>query len=157
MELGVRRILQNTLATVIGLFIGMMANMLIIQINTQVFFPLPPGLDMNNASAFNQYLQTLPGVAFFVAMLAHLSQAFLGAVVASRLAVSKPMWCALVVGGLSLCGGIWAMALYDGPPWMYLELPLFLLLAERAAAWHLSARRQASATNSFGYPTVGLG
>lgn len=120
---------RNGLALLAGLILGSALNMALIQLNMRVFYPMPEGLDMNNPAQFNAFVASLPTTAFFVVILAHLGQAFVGGYVAARLSSSHPMRLALVVGALSLAGGIAAMMTIEGPGWMAVELPLYLVVA----------------------------
>lgn len=54
----------------------------------------------------NAYVATLPTVAFLPILVAHRGQSFVGGWVAARLAESHPMHIVLIVGVLSLVGGI---------------------------------------------------
>lgn len=58
-----------------------------------------------------------------------LAQAAGGGWVAARLAGSRPLVFAMIVGVLSLAGGVMAMSMFDSPAWMKVELPLYLVLA----------------------------
>lgn len=120
---------QNAGAVIAGLIAGFAVNMAVLSINTKWLFPAPEGLDPNNTAQYQAYLDTLPATAFVVVMLAHLGQAFVGGWVAARLGSSRPVLLAMIIGVLSLAGGIWAMQMFKGPTWMYAELPLYLLLA----------------------------
>ena len=62
-------------------------------------------------------------------MVAHLGQSFTGAWLAARLAVSHRMPLAMVVGTVALIGGGMAMFMIDGPGWLVIELPLYLVVA----------------------------
>lgn len=132
---------RNILATLFGLFVGMCVNMAIIQLNMSVLYPMPEGLDPNNTAKFNQYLQSLPALAFVVVILAHLGQSFVGALVAARLGHSHPKVLAMIIGVLSLLGGIMAMMMFAGPKWMAIELPLYLAVAWAAGTFE-EYRRQ---------------
>ena len=121
--------LRNVVAVVVGLALGMAVNLGLIQLNVQVLNPMPSGMDMNDSEQFNAYLATLPTSAFVVTMLAHLGQAFVGGWVAARLGASRPMLLAMIVGVVSLAGGIAAMMMFKGPDWMAVELPLYLVVA----------------------------
>jgi nitrate/nitrite transporter NarK len=103
--------------------------MALIMLNAEVLFPMPPGTDMNDPDQFNAYIDTLPTLAFFVVILAHLGQSFVGGWVAARLGASRPMLLAMIIGVLSLAGGIMAMMMIAGPAWMAIELPLYLVVA----------------------------
>ena len=121
--------LRNVVAVVVGLALGMAVNLGLIQLNVQVLNPMPAGMDMNDPEQFNAYLATLPTSAFVVTMLAHLGQALVGGWVAARFGASRPMLLAMIIGVLSLAGGIAAMMMFKGPDWMVVELPLYLVVA----------------------------
>ena len=59
--------------------------------------------------------------------------AFVGGLVAAWLCESHPVPLALVIGGVSLLGGVMMMRTVKGPKWMLIELPLYLVLAYVAA------------------------
>lgn len=144
--------LRNVLATIFGLFIGMCVNMALIQLNTTVFYPMPVGLDMNDPAQFNDYLESLPSPAFIVVMLAHLGQALVGGWTAARLGHSRPKLLAMIVGVFSLVGGIAAMMMFKGPPWMAVELPLYLVLAWVAGSFE--AKRRGALTTTEHAPSA---
>lgn len=121
--------LRNVAAVVLGIVAGMAVNMAIITLNSSVLFPMPEGLDMQDPEQFNAYLATLPAAAFVVTMAAHLGQSFVGALVAAKVGASHKMVLAMIIGVLSLLGGIMAMTMYEAPPWMMIELPLYLVVA----------------------------
>lgn len=96
---------------------------------------MPEGLnifDSTQVAEFNAFLATLSGnpTPFVVVLLAHLGQSFVGGWVAARLGASRPMLLAMIVGTVSLALGIMAMqSITEGPDWMVVELPLYLVVA----------------------------
>ena len=132
--------IRNILAVIGGLVAGMAVNMAIITLNTSVLYPMPEGIDQNDMVQFNAYIATLPTLAFFVVIAAHLGQSFVGGWVAARLGSSRPMLLAMIVGSLSLAGGIAAMMMIDGPTWMAIELPLYLVVAWYAGRIEIQRR-----------------
>ena len=135
--------IRNILAVVVGLAVGMAVNMALVMLNGAVLFPMPDGLDMfdpEQADAFNAYIATLPTSAFLVVLAAHLGQSFFGGWVAARMAASQPMSLAMIVGGLSLAAGIMNMMTIDGPAWMIIELPLYLVVAWLAGRMEVNRR-----------------
>jgi hypothetical protein len=90
----------------------------------------------------NAYVATLPFTTFQVVLVAHLGQSFFGGWAAARLAGSRPLPLAMIVGVLSLAGGVMNMMTIKGPTWMYIELPLYLVVAW--AAGRLELRRRAN-------------
>lgn len=121
--------MRNVLAVVLGMVVGMAANMAIIELNNRYLFPAPEGLDMADFEQVRAHVATLPVAAVLVVMAAHLSQALFGGAVAARLARSSPITMAMWVGVLSMIGGIAAFAMIGGPTWMLVELPLYLVVA----------------------------
>jgi hypothetical protein len=119
---------RNVIAVIIGIITGMALNMGILQVS-YLAYPIPEGLYINDPAQFQDYLDTLPATAFLVAMLAHLAQSFGGGWVAARLGSSRPMLLAMIVGALSLAGGVTMMTMVKGPAWMAIELPLYLVVA----------------------------
>ena len=136
--------LRNFGAVVLGLVGGMAVNMVVIHFNSTVFFPAPEGMDMNDVEAYNQYIGSLPYYAFFPVIFAHLAQSFIGAWIAARLAHSRPRALAMVIGVLSLLGGVLAMMMIDGPDWLVIELPFYLLAAWIAGSREVERRQELS-------------
>ncbi len=126
--------LWNIFAVVIGLAAGMAVNMALITLNSKVLYPLPDGVDFQDKERFQAYIDTLPAPAFLVVMAAHLGQAFVGGLVAAWLGESHQVTLAMVVGSVSLLGGVMMMRAVKGPKWMLVELPLYLVVAYAAAA-----------------------
>jgi hypothetical protein len=134
--------IRNTLATVAGLAVGSTINMALILLNAYVLFPMPEGMDMHDPEQMNAYVAGLPLPAFLVVLAAHLGQSFVGGWTAARLAGNRPLLLAMIVGVVSLAGGILNMMTIHGPTWMYIELPLYLVVAWTAGT--IEIRRRAS-------------
>lgn len=134
--------LRNIGAVILGLFVGSMVNMGIIMLNAMVLFPMPEGMDMNDAVAMQAYIDTLPQVAFIPVILAHLGQAGVGGWVAARIGKTRPMMLAMIVAGLTLLGGVLNAMSIQGPLWTYIEMPLYLAVGWAAGA--LEVRRRAA-------------
>ena len=132
---------RNIAGVVVGLFVGSVANMALIFAN-MALFPAPPDLDIMDPEAFAAYAAGLPDTAFILPMVAHLAQAFIGGWVAARIGASRPVLLALIVGVLSLVGGVLNMMNFpDAPIWMWAEMPGYLAVAW--AAGTLEQRRRA--------------
>ncbi|MFT7617523.1 MAG: hypothetical protein ACI97A_001162 [Planctomycetota bacterium] len=139
---GASVMLKNFGAVVVGLIVGMVWNMALIQLNTAVLFPMEEGTDMQNAEQFKAYMTTLPVQAFLVVLVAHIGQALIGGWVAARMAASSPAALAMIVGVLTAAGSAFTQVLFEGPTWMWIDAPLCLV-----AAWfvgRLETQRRAS-------------
>jgi len=132
--------LRNVGAVILGMIVGMAVNMALVMLNTYVLFPMPAGLEMSDAAGFNAYIATLPSSAFILVLAAHLGQSFFGGWAAARVCASHPMRIAMIVGVLSLVGGILNMMSIKGPDWLYVELPLYLIVAWLAGRIEVNRR-----------------
>lgn len=132
---------RNVLAVLAGMVTGSMANMALITLNTSVLFPLPHGLSPDDPEAFSAYMTALPMTAFAMVLLAHSAQAAVGGAVAARLAATRPVLLAMVVGVLTAFGSGVMLTLVDGPAWMAVD-PL-LNLACACGAAQLARQRRA--------------
>ncbi len=122
--------MRNVLGVIAGLIAGMAVNMALIMLNGYVLYPMPEGMDMTDPEQMNAYVATLPTMAFFVVLAAHLGQSFVGGWVAARIGSSRPLLLAMIIGAFSLAGGIVnMMSITEGPAWMLIELPLYLVVA----------------------------
>ena len=120
---------RSVLSVIVGMVAGMAVNMALITLNSSVLYPMPEGTTFEDTEAFQAYLDTLPAPAFLVVMAAHLGQALVGGWVAARLSAKAPVRQALIVGALSMAGGIQMLRTASGPVWMWVEVPLYLVLA----------------------------
>ena len=130
--------LRNVIAVIIGLFAGMALNMGILEIN-YLAYPIPEGLDINNPAQLQDYLDTLPALAFLAVMAAHLAQSFGGGWVAARLGSSRPMLLAMIVGsaltGVVLRGLTFVHGDFTLPVLLHLGLVAFPVLLHLGGAW----------------------
>ena len=129
---------RNAIAVIIGLVAGMALNMGILEINYRVW-PIPEGLDINNPAQLQDYLDTLPALAFLAVMAAHLAQSFAGGWVAARLGSSRPMLLAMIVGsaltGVVLRGLTFVHGDFTLPVLLHLGLVAFPVLLHLGGAW----------------------
>ena len=128
--------IRNIGAVVVGLLAGMAANMAILAL-AWVFYPMPEGVGFSDAEA---YMAALPMTAFLIVLAAHLSQSFVGGWVAARISPNQPMVVAMIVGTLTLVGGIVNMKSIPMPTWMMVEFPLYLVVAWAAARMEINRR-----------------
>jgi len=133
--------IRNLIAVIVGLGAGVTFNMVFVFINLE-FFPMPAGVSMDDQDSFNAWLETLPDTAFLLPVVAHLAQAFGGGWIAARLCASRPLEMAMVIGGLSMIGGILNLNQIPHPGWMWGELPFYLLLAW--VAGNIEVKRRAA-------------
>lgn len=116
---------RNIIGVVLGIVLGSIANMALVTLNL-VFFPMPAGMDMNDPAAFKAHVATLPAAAFLLPFLAHFSQVFVGALVASKIGQAAPRVLVGIVGALTVLGSVITNVRIDAPAWTWIELPLYL-------------------------------
>lgn len=131
--------LRNIAAVIAGLVVGMIVNMALIQLNT-VFFPLPEGVDMMDTAQMKEAIKSMPPTGWILVIAAHLGQAFVGGWVAARLGASRVMMLAMIVGALSLAGGIANAVMLASPTWTWIEMPLYLMVAWLAGRKEVARR-----------------
>ncbi|MAE27404.1 MAG: hypothetical protein CMJ87_00285 [Planctomycetes bacterium] len=138
-----KTMIKNIVAVLVGLAVGMGVNMALISLNAYVLFPMPGGTDMYNQEQMAAYVASLPAVAFLVVMVAHLGQSFVGGRVAARLGATRPMLLAMIVGWLTLAAGVANLISLPGPLWMWIEVPLYLVVARKAGQLEVARRAAA--------------
>ena len=138
-------IIRNIAAVVIGAIVGGSINMGIGLLNVQIF-PLPEGMSLmtiaDDPEALEAWINSLPQTAFILVLVAHLSQAFFGGYVAAFISKRNVMCVAMVVGALSLVGGLMNMAQMPAPLWLWIEMPLYLVVAWYAGKLELTRRKR---------------
>ena len=122
--------LRNILAVICGWFIGSIVNMGFVQTGYAVY-PLE-GVDPNDMEALAAVMPTLSPKYFIFPFLAHALGTLVGAFVAARVAGTKKMRCAFIVGALFLLGGIAVNYMIPGPKWFTV---LDLVVAYIPLAW----------------------
>ncbi|MDP6539629.1 MAG: hypothetical protein QF903_01700 [Planctomycetota bacterium] len=132
--------IRNILAVFVGLAAGMAVNMAIVMVNAYALFPMPEGTSMADTEAMKAYVATLPTAAFLVVIVAHLGQSFVGARVAARIGATRPMLLAMIIGSLTLVAGVINLIQLPGPIWMWIEAPLYLVVAHKAAVMEIRRR-----------------
>lgn len=135
--------LRTILGVIAGLFVGSIFNMALIMLNAYVLFPLPAGADMNVPKVMTAWIATLPTSAFLIVIVAHLGQAGLGGWLAARISSSRPIIPAMVVGTLTMLACIMNGISLPGPVWMWIEVPLCLVVA--FGVGRIEERRRAGA------------
>jgi hypothetical protein len=112
----VKKIIKNTLALVVGIFIGGLTNMLIIS-NSNVFIALPKGVVSEDLESLSSNIHLFEPIHFLMPFLAHSMGTFCGAFLASKIAVNHKFKFALTIGVFFLIGGVQMSNVLDSPFW----------------------------------------
>jgi len=109
-------IARNILAVIVGIVIGSVVNMGLVNLGVQVV-PLPEGADVSTPDGFRESLKLFRPANFLFPFLAHALGTLSGAFVAAKLAASHHMRFALGIGVCFLAGGIGMVLKVGGPMW----------------------------------------
>ena len=107
---------RNIIALILGLFLGGMINMLIIN-NGGGFIAPPEGVNPNDIESIKENMHLYTPIHFFIPFLAHAMGTFIGALITSLIAVSIRMYLAIGVGFCFLIGGIMMVLMLPSPLW----------------------------------------
>lgn len=124
-------IVRNIIAVLLGLVTGGCVNMAIVALGGQLV-PVPEGADVSDLEGLKESMKLFTPVNFLFPFLAHAIGTLVGAFVAARLAASRPVQLALVIGVFFLLGGISMVAMVGGPVWFCVA---DLVLAYLPMAW----------------------
>lgn len=109
-------ILRNILAVIAGALVGSIVNMAIITVSGSVI-PPPEGADVTTMEGLQASLHLFEPKHFIMPFLAHALGTMVGAWLAARIATTRKITCAMVVGGLFLVGGIGNVLMLPSPLW----------------------------------------
>lgn len=126
-----KTILRNVLALIIGLPLGGVINMALVQAGPRLI-PPPPGVNMSDVASLAASAHLLEPKHYLFPFLAHAIGTFAGALAAHLLAGSHRAVLAFVIGVLFLAGGITASFLIPAPVWF---ITLDLVAAYLPMAW----------------------
>ena len=107
---------RNIIALILGLFLGGMINMLIIN-NSGGFIAPPEGVNPNDIESIKENMHLYTPIHFLIPFLAHAMGTFIGALITSLIAVSIRMYLAIGVGFCFLIGGIMMVLMLPSPLW----------------------------------------
>lgn len=124
-------ILRNSLAVLVGLILGSLANMAFVVAGPHVF-PPPPGVNMSDAESLAAGVHLLAPKHFLFPFLAHAAGAVVGALVAHVAAATHRTALAFVIGALFLVGGMLTATMIPAPSWF---IALDLVVAYLPMAW----------------------
>ncbi len=123
-------VLKNILAVVLGWLIGSIVNMALVFTGHSVY-PIE-GVDPNDIEAMAEVMPTLSSEYFLFPFLAHALGTLVGAFIAAKIAATRKMTFALVIGVIFLLGGIWVSTMIPAPTWF---TATDLILAYIPMAW----------------------
>ena len=130
-----KSIIRNILAVLVGVFVGSIVNMSLINISGSII-PPPEGFDLTTEAGLKASMPFLEPKHFIFPFLAHALGTLSGAILAALIAVNNQLKLALVIGFVFLFGGIWMVCILPAPMWFNV---IDLVFAYIPCAW-LGAR-----------------
>ena len=109
-------IFKNTLAVIIGLFVGSVVNMAIILMSSSVI-PPPKGANVTTMEGLKATIHLFEAKHFIFPFLAHAIGTFAGAATTALIAANNKMKFALAIGAFFLLGGIINVFTLPSPIW----------------------------------------
>lgn len=139
--------IRNLIAVFLGMLAGMAVNMSLVMV-TLVLHPMPEGVAFTDTEAMPEYFASIPVTGFLIVLAAHLGQSFFGGLVAALLSKDRPRTMALIIGVLSLIGGVVNLIDLPHPMWMWIEVPGYILVAWFAASLAMRLKRSSAAARA---------
>lgn len=126
--------LRTLFAIVSGVFAMMIVISFVELANIKLFFPPPAGIDWKDPEAVAAFASSLPFAAMAIVVFGWLLGAFLGALVAAKVALEYRLPSALLIGALVVVGVIHSAMTIQHPTWVLaagvlLPIPLAWLAA----------------------------
>jgi len=107
-------VVRNTIAVLIGLIVGNVINMSLIQVGSTIF---PTGIDTNDMEALGAFMKDADTKYFIFPFLAHAIGTLTGAFAASLFSKNRKLGVALIIGAFFQVGGIIVSFIIPAPAW----------------------------------------
>ncbi|WP_370101141.1 hypothetical protein [Xanthomarina gelatinilytica] len=122
---------KNILAVIAGLVIGSIVNMGLITISGSII-PPPEGVDNSTMEGLKESMHLFQPKHFIFPFLAHALGTLVGAFIASKIATTRKMTFAMIIGVFFLIGGITSVMMLPSPTWFSI---LDIVVAYIPMAW----------------------
>jgi len=109
-------VVKNILVVIAGVVVGSIVNMGIIMISGSII-PPPEGGDITTMEGLKATMHLFEPKHFIFPFLAHALGTLVGAIVATKIAATRKMVMALIIGLFFLIGGTANIAMLGGPMW----------------------------------------
>jgi len=109
-------VVKNILAVVAGVVVGSIVNMGIIMVSGSIILP-PEGGDITTMEGLKATIHFFEPKHFIFPFLAHALGTLVGALVSAKIAATRKMLMALIIGLFFLIGGTANIAMLGGPMW----------------------------------------
>ena len=111
------KIVRNIIAVIIGIVLGSVVNMSLINISSSVI-PPPNGVDVTTFEGLSATMHLFEPKHFLMPFLAHALGTFVGALAAALISATHKLKFALSIGFLFLIGGTMNVFMLPSPLWI---------------------------------------
>ncbi|HSP12510.1 MAG TPA: hypothetical protein VLO29_08280 [Salegentibacter sp.] len=130
-------VIKNIIAVIVGLIVGSVVNMGIIMIGG-VLIPPPNGADVSSMEGLRETMHLFEPKHFIMPFLAHALGTLAGAFIAAKIAATRKMLMAIIIGLFFLAGGIYSAVLLQGPTWFHLVDLVIAYIPMALLGWKLA-------------------
>ena len=120
--------LRKIAATLLGVIVAFIVVGTVEYIGHQ-FYPPPADLDYQNTQVFTKYVETLPIAAFLFVIAAWALGAFVGSVVARKVAGHPSVIYCIIITGMVLLASIMNLVIIPHPTWFAIVAITLVFLA----------------------------
>jgi len=117
--------LKNVLAVIVGLVVGGIVNMAIVIMSSSII-PPPTGVNVTSMESINANLHLYQPKHFLLPFLAHAIGTLVGAMITAKMAASKNLFLAILIGIFYLVGGIENFRELPNSPSWFIAVDLIL-------------------------------
>ena len=132
-------VLKNILAVVAGVIVGSIVNMGIVMISGSII-PPPEGGNITTMEGLKSTIHLFEPKHFIFPFLAHALGTLVGAFIAAKIAATRKMLMALLIGLFFLIGGTVNIAMLGGPMW-FTALDIIVAYLPMAYLGYLLAKK----------------
>jgi len=137
--------LRRIIGAIIGIAVAV-ATVMLMEWLSHSIHPLPAGIDVNDSTAMNAYLNSVPLAAMLLVLAGYLIGTFDGTLVACLIGREQPMINALLIGVLMLAGTVTSLLMFKHPTWFSIASVAGIIVSAWLGAklyTLIEARRQA--------------
>lgn len=95
--------IKNILAVIVGIVVGGVVNMSLIMMSSKII-PLPVGADFTTEAGLKASMHLMEPKHFIIPFFAHALHAFIGSMIACKMAANNQMRIALIIGLITFLG-----------------------------------------------------
>ena len=133
------KIIKNILAVTIGIILGAIVNMYIIEYLQKVI-KLPQGVNPKDIKSLKEGIYLFEPKHFVGPFLAHSIGVLVGAYLAAKIGASKNLILAIIVGSFFFIGGVYMVYILDAPIWFSVLDIIVAYIPMAFLGWKLSRK-----------------